>query len=92
MNNEYEHNGVCFQWDECHEDIIDMDVEPGIKVVVLPSSVRMSKTEKMFPDVEELVIANNVKNILMPNTLFPNAKKVTSHSHYFVSGKYLIKR
>ena len=92
MNNEYEHNGVCFQWDECHEDIIDMDVEPGIKVVVLPSSVRMSKTEKMFPDVEELVIANNVKNILMPNTLFQNAKKVTSHSHYFVSGKYLIKR
>ena len=92
MNNEYEHNGVCFQWDECHEDIIDMDVEPGIKVVVLPSSVRMSKTEKMFPDVEELVIANKVKNILMPNTLFPNAKNVTSHSHYFVSGKYLIKR
>lgn len=92
MNNEYEHNGVCFQWDKYHEDVIDMDVEPGIKAVVLPSSVRMSKTEKMFPDVEELVIANNVKNILIPNTLFPNAKKVTSRSPYFVSGKYLIKK
>ena len=83
MNNGYEHmeektqDGVCFQWDESHEDILDMNVEAGIKVVALPSSVRMSKTEKMFPDVEELVIANNVKNILIPNTLFPNVKKVT---------------
>lgn len=92
MNNEYEHNGVCFQWDKYHKDVIDMDVEPGIKVVVLPSSVRMSKTEKMFPDVEELVIANNVKNILIPNTLFPNVKKVSSHNPYFVSGKYLVKK
>lgn len=98
MNNEYEHmeektqDGICFQWDESHEDILDMNVEPGIKVVALPSSVRMSKTEKMFPDIEELVIANNVKNILIPNTLFPNAKKVISHSPYFVSGKYLIQR
>ena len=51
MNNGYEHMeektqyGVCFQWDESHEDILDMKVEAGIKVVALPSSVRMSKTE-----------------------------------------------
>ena len=98
MNNGYEHmeektqDGVCFQWDESHEDIFDMNVEAGIKVVALPSSVRMSKTEKMFPDVEELVIANNVKNILIPNTLFPNVKKVTSRSPYFISGRYIFKR
>ena len=98
MNNGYEHmeektqDGVCFQWDESHEDILDMNVEAGIKVVALPSSVRMSKTEKMFPDVEELVIANNVKNILIPNTLFPNVKKVTSRSPYFISGRYIFKR
>ena len=97
MNNGYEHmeektqDGVCFQWDESHEDILDMNVEAGIKVVALPSSVRMSKTEKMFPDVEELVIANNVKNILIPNTLFPNVKKVTSRSPYFISGRYIFK-
>lgn len=92
MNNEYEHTGVCFQWDESHEDILDMNVEAGIKIVEFPSNIRMSKTEKAFPDVEELVISKNAKNILIPNTLFPNAKKVTSHSPYFVSGKYLIKR
>ena len=39
MNNEYEHmeektqEGVCFQWDESHEDIVDMNVEAGIKIV-----------------------------------------------------------
>lgn len=97
MNNEYEHmeektqEGVCFQWDESHEDIVDMNVEAGIKIVELPSNIRIPKTEKAFPDVEELVISKNAKNILIPNALFPNAKKVTSHSPYFVSGKYLIK-
>ena len=98
MNNEYEHmeektqEGVYFQWDESHEDIVDMNVEAGIKIVEFPSNIRMSKTEKAFPDVEELVIANNAKNILIPNTLFPNVKKITSHSFYFVSGKYLVKK
>lgn len=98
MNNEYEHmeektqDGVCFQWDESHEDILDMNVEPGIKIVEFPSNIRMPKTEKAFPDVEELVIAKNAKNILIPNTLFPNVKKVTSHSFHFVSGKYLVKK
>ena len=98
MNNEYEHmeektqEGVYFQWDESHEDIVDMNVEAGIKIVEFPSNIRMSKTEKTFPDVEELVIANNAKNILIPNTLFPNVKKITSHSFYFVSGKYLVKK
>lgn len=98
MNNEYEHmeektqEGVCFQWDESHEDIVDMNVEAGIKIVELPSNIRIPKTEKAFPDVEELVIAKNAKNILIPNTLFPNVKKVTSHSFHFVSGKYLVKK
>jgi len=98
MNNEYEHmeektqEGVCFQCDESHEDIVDMNVEAGIKIVELPSNIRIPKTEKAFPDVEELVIAKNAKNILIPNTLFPNVKKVTSHSFHFVSGKYLVKK
>ena len=98
MNNGYERmeektqDGVCFQWDESHEDILDMNVEVGVKMVVLSSNIRMPKTEKTFPDVEELVISNKVNNILIPNTLFPNAKKVTSRSPYFVSGRYLTKR
>ena len=38
MNNEYEHmeektqEGVCFQWDESHEDIVDMNVEDSFLV------------------------------------------------------------
>lgn len=98
MNNGYEHmeektqDGVCFQWDESHEDILDMNVEAGIKIVEFPSNIRIPKTEKAFPDVEELIIANNVKNILIPNTLFPNVKKVTSRSPYFTSGRYIVKR
>lgn len=98
MNNGYEHmeekiqDGVCFQWDESHEDILDMNVEAGIKIVEFPSNIRIPKTEKTFPDVEELVISKNAKNILIPNTLFPNVKKVTSHNSYFVSGKYLVKK
>lgn len=98
MNNGYEHmeektqDGVCFQWDESHEDILDMNVEAGIKIVEFPSNIRIPKTEKTFPDVKELVISKNAKNILIPNTLFPNVKKVTSHNSYFVSGKYLVKK
>ena len=65
MNNGYEHmeektqDGVCFQWDESHEDILDMNVEAGIKIVEFPSNIRIPKTEKTFPDVKELVISKN---------------------------------
>ena len=58
MNNEYEHmeektqEGVCFQWDESHEDIVDMNVEAGIKIVELPSNIQ--NIDFMSVDVEGL--------------------------------------
>ena len=43
----------------------------------------MDKIEKSFPDVKTLVIDSTVGLIKIPNTLFPNVKKVKSNSRAF---------
>lgn len=48
--------------------------------------------KKAFPNIVELIIGYEVSNISIPNKMFPNVKKVTSMSDYFISGKYLIGR
>lgn len=47
---------------------------------------------RMFPDVEELIIGHNVVKIDMPNTMFPNVHQVTSVSTSFYTHKYIIER
>lgn len=74
--------------------VTDIDVEPGIKTVYLLDEFGDQCTDvgcefnikknKSFPDVEELVISENVFDIFIPNMLFPNVRHVTSKSSYFV--------
>ena len=73
----------------------DIDVTPDIKSVTLMHqivSINRNTCKKEYPNVEELIIRDNVTSILIPNKMFPNVKKVSSKSKYFSSGKYLIKR
>ena len=71
---------------------IDLDVEPGVKMVEIFANLEMPDSDKCFPDVERLVIADGVYSIEIKNELFPNVKKVESHSNYFISHECLIKK
>lgn len=71
---------------------IDLDVEPGVKMVEIFDNLEMSDSDKCFPDVERLVIADGVDSIEIKNELFPNVKKVESHSNYFISHECLIEK
>lgn len=71
---------------------IDLDVEPGVKMVEIFANLEMPNSDKCFPDVERLVIADGVDGIEIKNELFPNVKKVESHSNYFISHECLIEK
>ena len=71
---------------------IDLDVESGVKMVEIFANLEMPDSDKCFPDVERLVIADGVYSIEIKNELFPNVKKVESHSNYFISHECLIKK
>ena len=71
--------------------VIDMDVADGIEEVTISYDVFMAESEKSFPDVKKLIIEDEVFLITIPNTLFPNVRFVSSKSHEFNSGPYLIK-
>ena len=71
---------------------IDLDVEPGVKRVEIFANLKMTDSDKCFPDVERLVISDKVYSIEIKNELFPNVKKVESRSGYFESHECLIER
>lgn len=86
-------NGVTYYTDG--DVCTDIDVAPDIKSVALMHpiiSIARNTCKKEYPNVEELIIRDNVTSILIPNKMFPNVKKVSSKSKYFSSGKYLIKK
>ena len=86
-------NGVTYYTDG--DVCTDIDVAPDIKSVALMHpivNIARNTCKKEYPNVEELIIRDNVTSILIPNKMFPNVKKVSSKSKYFSSGKYLIKK
>lgn len=83
-------DGVLFYLNESG-DVVDIDVNAGIKSVVIDDDVSMLESNKSFPDVEQLVINDNVGKIRIWNKLFPNIKNIDSHSSDFASGEYLVK-
>ena len=95
-------NGVFFYYEKTYgsTNVCDIDVAPGIKTVTfcgepggpryIWSSFSLQDVNKSFPDVEELIIENSVGSISISNFMFPNVKKVTSHSENFKSAPYLI--
>lgn len=73
----------------------DIDATPDVKSVILMHpivNIDRNTCKKEYPNVEELIIRDNVTSISIPNRMFPNIKKVSSKSRYFSSGKYLIKK
>mgnify|MGYP002763620035 CR=1 FL=1 len=82
-------DGVLFYLNESG-DVVDIDVNAGIKSVVIDDDVSMLESNKSFPDVEQLVINDNVGKIRIWNKLFPNIKNIDSHSSDFASGEYLV--
>ena len=81
-------------------DIIDIDIKPGIRSVVLSGpnaernrlgrKVKLRNIFKQFPDVEELVIKEDIADIDISNFMFPNVRNVDSESLYFFSCQYLV--
>ena len=81
-------------------DIIDIDVEPGIRSIVLSGpnanrnrlsrNVKLRNIFKQFPDVEELVIHEDIMDIDISNFMFPNVRNVDSENPYFFNCQYLI--
>lgn len=77
---------------------VDIDVEPGVKKVVFSNEsgeyckFKLRNVMKHFPDVTEIEIAKNVTGIQISNFMFPNVRKVVSHSWQFQSGKMLIQK
>lgn len=82
-------DGVLFYLNE-NDYIVDAEIDAGIRSVVITDNVSMLESQKSFPDVEQLVIDDNVEKIHIRNELFPNVKNVDSHSCEFEPGKYLV--
>ena len=74
--------GVIFLCNE-NEEALDIEVEPGIKDVEIHFNLLMPESKKSFPDVQELTICEDVTDIKIPNTLFPNVVLVKSESRSF---------
>lgn len=70
----------------------DMDINPGLTTVQIWHNINMPDTDKVFPDVKELKIMRNVKDIQIPNSMFPNVKNINSNSPAFPTSRYLISR
>ena len=86
-------NGVTytFETDELTGEAIDVEVQPGIDYLILQYGLNMPESKKSFPEVKYLTIKKGVKSIEIPNTLFPNVKRVVSSDiRTFESGRYLV--
>ena len=71
----------------------DMDIEPGIKTLILGGfdEFCFCPKEKIFPNVVELHICRNVSCIIIDPKAFPNIRKVTSESPYFLDSDMLVR-
>lgn len=81
-------------WEEPAAEMCqDMDVEPGIKTLILGGFDEFCfyPKEKTFPNVVELHICQNVSCITIDHKAFPNVRKVTSDSPYFLDSDMLVR-
>ena len=70
--------------------IIDIDMDKDIDCLIISNNVWMHNTEKSFKSVKKLVINEGVKDIQIPNSLFPNVVEIESFSKSFRSGSCLV--
>lgn len=88
-------NGVMYTFEEdgFANEAVDVEVQPGIECLILQYGLNMPESEKSFPDVKCLTIKKDVQRIEIPNTLFPNVKRVVSEDiRTFESGRYLVSK
>lgn len=87
-------NGVMYTFEEdgFANEAVDVEVQPGIECLILQYGLNMPESEKSFPDVKCLTIKKDIQRIEIPNTLFPNVKRVVSEDlRNFESGRYLVR-
>lgn len=77
-------------FDIVQDHISDMEIQSGVDYLIISQNIKMKSSRKSFPDVKQLIINDNVSIINIPNTLFPNVKRIESSSEYFENGKNLI--
>ena len=96
MNNNYkwETVGKCKFYTDgttC-TDIEVMDDAKEISFIYPKIIISRERCQKVFSNIETLLIGRNVISIVIPNKMFPNVKRVQSKSNNFLDGKYLIER
>lgn len=96
MNNNYkwETVGKCKFYTDgttC-TDIEVMDDAKEISFIYPKIIISRERCQKVFSNIETLLIRRNVISIVIPNKMFPNVKRVQSKSSNFLDGKYLIER
>ena len=70
-----------------------IEIEPGIKTLMLGGfdEFLFLGKNKVFPDIEEIHICENVCSVIINHNSFPNVRKVTSDSPYFLDSDMLVK-
>lgn len=69
-----------------------MDDAKEISFIYPKIIISRERCQKVFSNIETLLIGRNVISIVIPNKMFPNVKRVQSKSSNFLDGKYLIER
>lgn len=71
----------------------NIEIEPGVKTLILGGfdEFFFLKRNKVFPDVEEIHICKDVCSITINHDAFPNVRKVTSDSPYFLNSDMLVR-
>lgn len=71
----------------------NIEIEPGVKTLILGGfdEFFFLKRNKVFPDVEEIHICKDVCSITISHDAFPNVRKVTSDSSYFLDSDMLVR-
>ena len=89
------HNDWDFaNWEEPTAEMCqDMDIEPGIKTLILGGFDEFCfyPEEKVFPDVVEIHICKDVSCVALYHKAFPNVRKITSESPYFLDSDMLVR-
>lgn len=87
-------NKVSFYFNSTKSLCDDIDIEPGVSKIIFDGayscSFELTNVMKQFPDVKEIEISSSVTDIHISNFMFPNVRRVISHSWRFSDGEYLI--
>lgn len=71
----------------------NIEIEPGVKTLILGGfdEFLFRGKNKVFSDVEEIHICENVSYIILDSNAFPNVRKITSDSPYFLDSDMLVR-